>query len=64
MCWKYFQVLKGKIITGLRKESEPDPASVHWDPAQLMCVGRIRFCKWKPLTPCELAQFDNNIFFF
>lgn len=46
---------KGKIIRGLRKESEPNPASVHGDPAWLMWGGGIRFWKWASLIPYDLA---------
>lgn len=51
---------KGKIIRGLRKESEPDSASVLRDPACLMWDGEVRFRKWESLTPYDLAQSDND----
>lgn len=52
---------KGRIIRGLGTEREPNPASVHGEPAWLMSGGRIRFRKWKSITPYDLAQSDNDI---
>lgn len=58
---------KSKIITGLRKESEPNPALVHGDPAWLIRSTGVRSkCLPTPqkVQSMTLMRVENSILFF